>query len=211
VTAAQGTPTGTVSFRRNGVEFATGTLNNAGQATGAGSFPEGTHTITAHYLGATGYAASASAGLTVTVTSPTVDRVEFAGGGSVFAFTDACAAAGWPAQAQAVQLRYGPGEVNGMPTQTAILWPTGAEHIQVWEPFAPTTQVFGGLGRQMWTFFVVPPDRPRVRPVQRRILRPAGETNIARADEIMLRLRVENWSGVRGCSATVAGVLRRIE
>jgi hypothetical protein len=80
----------------------------------------------------------------------------------------------------------------------------------VWEPFAATTSVFNGLGRVMSTFFVLSPERPRVRPVQRRITLPEGATDITAAQEVMMRLRVENWGGVAGCSATVAGTLRRM-
>jgi subtilisin family serine protease len=209
VAATGATPTGTVSFRRDGVQFATGTLNASGQATGAAIFAQGSYTITAHYLGAAGFTASASAGRALTVTAPQ-NPIEFRGGGSLFAFTSACTAAGWTQAIYPIELRYGPGEVNGYPTQTAILFRTDSHHLQVWEPFAATTSVFNGLGRVMSTFFVLSPERPRVRPVQRRITLPEGATDITAAQEVMMRLRVENWGGVAGCSATVAGTLRRM-
>lgn len=209
VAATGAIPTGTVSFRRDGVQFATGTLNGAGQATGSALFAAGSYTITAHYLGATGFSTSASAGRALTVTNPQA-WIEFRGGGSLFAFTSACTAAGWTQAVYPIELRYGPGEVNGYPTQTAILFRTDSHHLQVWEPFVATTSVFNGLGRVMSTFFVLSPDRPRVRPVQRRITVPDGGTDIAAAQEVMMRLRVENWGGVAGCSATVAGTVRRM-
>lgn len=210
VAAASGVPTGTVIFRRDGVQFASAALNGAGQAIASGTFAAGTYTLTAEYQGVAAYAASTSAGRALSVTAPPGPPVDFRGGGAVFGWTAACAAGGWPDMVQAVELRYGPGEVNGFPTQTAILFRTGSEHLQVWEPFVPTTSVFNGLSRQMWSFFVLAPDRPRVRPVQRRITLPEGGTDIAAAQEVMLRLRVENWGGIVGCGATVAGTLHRM-
>lgn len=136
-------------------------------------------------------------------------RTEFIGGGVVFNLSAACTPAGWGAGPHPVRLRYGPGEVNGMPSQVAILWPSGSEHLQVWQPLGPTTANFEGLGRQMWSFFVLQSNRPRVTPVQRVLLRPSGVTDAANATEVMMRLRVANFGGVTGCGATVAGVLRR--
>lgn len=204
-----GTPTGNVSFRRNGAQFASVPLNAQGRATVGAYLPVGTHQITAHYLGVTGFPPSASIASAVSVTMPQVSYLEFVGGGSVFAFTPTCAQNGWAEPLHAVQLRYAPGEVNGMPSQAAILWPTGSEHLQVWAPFAASAENFNGVGRQMWTYFVVQPTQPRVRPVTRRITQPPSGTDIAVATEVMVRLRVENFAGIAGCSATVAGILRR--
>ncbi len=68
--AVIGTPGGTVSFRRNGTEFATGTLNAAGIVfVSSGSLPVGTHQITAHYLGDASFAASASAARSLTISA----------------------------------------------------------------------------------------------------------------------------------------------
>lgn len=69
VTAHSGTPTGTVSFRRSGTQFATATLNAGGTAqVNVSNLPAGTHSITAHYLGSGGFAASASPARSVTIT-----------------------------------------------------------------------------------------------------------------------------------------------
>jgi hypothetical protein len=97
-----------------------------------------------------------------------------------------------------------------MPTRTAILWPTGAAHLQVRESFAPTTRAFRGVGRQLWSFFVRSRDRPRLRRVERRITAPADGTDILQAQEVMLRLRVAIRGGGRGGAATLAGVRARM-
>ena len=67
------TPTGTVSFRRNGVQFATASVGAMGQATAVTyALPAGTHQITAVYLGAGGLSGSTSAARTITVSRPAV-------------------------------------------------------------------------------------------------------------------------------------------
>ena len=51
VSSGAGTPSGTVSFRDDGNEIGQGTLNGSGVATLVVALTEGTHPITAHYLG----------------------------------------------------------------------------------------------------------------------------------------------------------------
>lgn len=210
VQAPQGVPGGTVAFLRDGAAFATATLDASGRATATGRFETGAYQISARYDGARGFDGSASAAQTLLITpDQTEGPLEFVGGGAVFALNPTCVLNGWPEAGQGVNLRYGPGETNGMPSQVAILWPEGSEHLQVWQPLAPSAASFNALGRQMWSFFVLQPGNPLVNPVQRRITRPEGATDIALASEIMLRLRVANFGGIPGCGATVAGVLRR--
>lgn len=61
VGSTSGTPGGTISFRRNSVEFASGTLNQYGIAqVYSSSMPVGTHPITAVYLGSVSYRTSTS-------------------------------------------------------------------------------------------------------------------------------------------------------
>jgi Bacterial Ig-like domain (group 3)/FG-GAP-like repeat len=69
IASSGGTPTGTVTFLDGTTTLGTGTLS-AGVATfQTSSLTAGTHSITASYAGATGFAASTSAALTETVTS----------------------------------------------------------------------------------------------------------------------------------------------
>lgn len=209
VTAQGAVPVGRVSFRRGGVEVATAPLNAMGRAGAEAILPLGPQQITAHYLGAAGFAPSASAAQRVAILPERL--TQFRGGGAVFALTNACLQAGWGAGPHPIRLQYGPGEANGMPSQVAFLWPDGSEHLQVWQPLAQSEASFDTLGRQIWSFFVLHGLNPRVTPVQRRITRPLGATDITRAAEVMLRLRVANFAGIPGCGATVAGVLARAD
>jgi len=70
VTSAGGTPSGLLSFRRNGSEFATVSLSASGSASFSFSTQQqGTYRITAHYLGSASFAPSNSAARTVTIGS----------------------------------------------------------------------------------------------------------------------------------------------
>lgn len=209
VTAQGAVPAGRVSFRRGGVEFATAALNASGRAGVSATLPLGPQQITAHYLGAAGFAPSASAAQRVAILPERL--TEFRGGGAVFALTGACLHAGWGAGPHPIRLQYGPGEANGMPSQVALLWPDGSEHFQVWQPLTQTEASFDTLGRQIWSLFVLHGLNPRVTPMQRRITRPDGVNDITRAAEVMLRLRIANFAGIPGCGATVAGVLTRAD
>ncbi|CAN5769305.1 hypothetical protein BH24GEM1_BH24GEM1_17780 [soil metagenome] len=60
VASGAGTPSGTVSFRDDGNEIGQGTLNGSGVATLVVALAEGTHPITAHYLGNGTFGPSAS-------------------------------------------------------------------------------------------------------------------------------------------------------
>ncbi|MGH9152509.1 MAG: ice-binding family protein [Acidimicrobiales bacterium] len=66
-----GTPTGQVTFLDDGIPLGTVTLTN-GQATLTAALSPGSHTITAVYLGTTGFDNSASPGLTQVVTQQQV-------------------------------------------------------------------------------------------------------------------------------------------
>jgi len=69
VSSDAGAPAGIVSFRRNGDQFATATTS-AGVATVSASLPEGTHQITARFLGSATHADSLSAAQQVVVDPP---------------------------------------------------------------------------------------------------------------------------------------------
>jgi len=338
VRAASGTPTGRVSIRRDGTEIGQIALGGGGNATATLSgLPVGTHSLSAHYLGTTGFRPSASAVLTHRVTAPgagpvndrfvdrtvirqpgrvtgtnvgasaepgqpvilgqdnrplvwwsfippatgvvTIDtagsdfdtilaaftgsslanlqrvaenddapglgrqsRINFEvaagtayhiavagkfgatgnivlniaqpdpagfiGGGALFAPTDECA----PALGRgphAVTVRYSPSELNGRPSGVSIVWRDGSEHLALWGPMEASGQFFGAAGRGTWTRFVFYPLRPLVRVVQRQIVQPAGGNDLDAAQEIVLRLRAQNFAAIPGCAVTVAAVVRR--
>jgi hypothetical protein len=209
VTAASGTPSGTVSFRRGGVQFATGTLNGSGVATASASdFPIGTHQITAVYLATAGFATSTSSAVTTVISAVPTGPVEFRGGGAVFGFTSQCAPA-FEGVSQPVRIRYAPSELNRVPSEVSLTWPTGSEHLALAGPLVPSALFGGGAGRQMWTRFLFYPTRPLIRVVQRQITLPPAGSNLALAEEVLLRLRVQNFAAIAGCSVTIAATLRR--
>lgn len=209
VRASGGVPGGEVSLRHDRAEIARGTLRADGTAVLRGRPDEESWiNLRAVYLGAPGFAGSASAVMQVLISGP---AEEFVGGGTVFNLTDACAANGWANGPHPVRLRHSAaGDTPGETSQLAILWPSGSQHLQVWASFAPSTANYAALGRRMWSFFVLQPVNPRVAPVQRALMRPEGAGGASEAEEMMLRLRVVNFDGITGCSATVAGVLHRI-
>jgi len=209
VSAAAGTPTGTVSFRRNGTEFANANLNAQGQASVSGiQLPAGTYSITAVYPGATGFLGSSSSPTTLVVSDPPAGPAVFMGGGAVFAQSDECQAA-LGTVAHPVTLRYSPSELGGLPSGVTIAWAEGAEHLAIWGPMAPSGNAFlGGAGRQTWTRFVFYPVRPLIRIVARTVTEPGGGT-LEAAQEIYLRLRVQEFAAIPRCAVTVTGTLRR--
>jgi subtilase family serine protease len=71
VTAASGTPSGTVSFRDNGTQIGTGALSSGTAIFSTGSLTAGTHPLTAVYLGASGFATSTSGTLSQVVNGST--------------------------------------------------------------------------------------------------------------------------------------------
>jgi hypothetical protein len=164
-------------------------------------------TISAEYLGSAADPAVPAVPLAITVLPPRVSA-PFMGGGVIFGTSPACAPAlgpgVWP-----VRLRYSPGELEGMPSGLAVAWPAGSEHLALWAPLLPSGDFLGGAGRGTWTRFVFYPLRPLLRVVQRQITLPAGGTDIAAAQELVLRLRVQHFAAVAGCAVTIAGVLRR--
>jgi len=72
VSSPSGTPTGTVSFRRNGTQFAAVNLSSGSAQVSVSNFPTGTHQITAHYLGSGTHSPSQSVARNVTVSSSAI-------------------------------------------------------------------------------------------------------------------------------------------
>jgi subtilisin family serine protease len=211
VRATGTTPTGTVSFRRNGVQFATGTLSG-GRAVGVGRFTAGTWSVTAHYLGSGGVAPSTSAAVSLRSLAGAARaalQAGFAGGGSVHALSEGCAQRGWGGSSYPVQIRLLSGGDGGAASQITLTWATGAEHLEVAGPLLPSGLALAAEARQIWTFYSQAPDRPRVLPLALRVTQPPGADDPAAAQEMVLRLRVQGFAGIRGCSATVSGTLRR--
>ncbi len=93
VTAASGTPTGTVNFKEGVTTLGSGTLNGSGVATfSTSSLTAGSHVITAEYAGAANFSGSTSDPLTQQVNAATlsIDNVTTAEGNAgttTFTFT----------------------------------------------------------------------------------------------------------------------------
>ena len=136
-----------------------------------------------------------------------VDPVGFIGGGVVFGQTAQCGPV-LGAQPHAVTIRYSPSELGGLPSGVSITWPEGSEHLALWGAMASGGDFFGGAGRGTWTRFVFYPTRPLIRVVRRIVTQPAG-AELARAEELFLRLRIQNFAATPGCSVTLTAALRR--
>lgn len=156
---------------------------------------------------------TAAAALAAMILSGGAALADFRGGGALFGFTQTCAQQGWPVGSTlSARIRHAPQELYGNPSQVTIALAGGTQHLAVWQPFVPSTQVFDGLARQVWTNFLLNPTNPRVRIVQRRItarVNPALPESVGNAQEMFLRLRIENFNNLVGCSVTLAANLRR--
>ena len=141
----------------------------------------------------------------------------FRGGGTIYNMTSACEAAGYDADsAYGVSVRYSPSEARGEPpSQITLGFFTGTEHFSLWGPMAPSgSSFFGGAGRQTWTRFTFYNNRPLLRIAARTVterINSSGAESISNAREIALRLRIQNFSNVQGCSVTVVATMRRVE
>lgn len=138
---------------------------------------------------------------------------DFRGGGALFNFTESCRQQSWPVGGMLeVRVRHAPSELAGLPSQITIAFPTGTQHYAVWQTLAASSTNFNGLGRRVWTDFILHPNRPRIRPVARRItaLVNAGlPESVQNAREMFLRVRIENFNDLPGCAVTLATQLRR--
>lgn len=207
VTAANGTPTGTVSLRRDGVQIATSALDTDGRASFSPSnLPLGASQLTARFVGGAGFAGSTSAPLELTVMDLPVGD-SFIGGGVVFGQTEACAPS-LGTRPHAVTIRYSPSELRPPQSSLSLVWAEGSEWLGLWGDMAPSADFLGGSGRQSWSRFVFYPTRPRMRVIARQVTAPAGAPLID-AWELVLRLRVQNFGSRPGCAATVVASLRR--
>lgn len=147
--------------------------------------------------------------------SATVAQADFRGGGVLFGFSDVCATHGWVVNGSVpVRTRYTPAEdVSAPPSQVTIAFPTGTEHISQWGNMVPSNSFLGVAGRQIWSRFSFYETRPLVRVVQRVITQRinAGQPeSIQNAREIVLRLRIQNFNNLPGCTAVLAATMRRI-
>lgn len=153
--------------------------------------------------------------LVLTSTAAQADY-HFRGGGAIYSMTDACEAAGYdPNSAYAVSVRYSPSEARGEPpSQVTLGFFTGTEHFSLWGPMAPSgNNFFGGAGRQTWTRFVFYNNRPLLRIVRRTVterVSASGPDEIGNAREVVMRLRIQNFSNVSGCVVTLVATMRRV-
>jgi hypothetical protein len=155
--------------------------------------------------------------VTVLLLSVGQAKADFRGGGALFGFTEACTQHGWRvAGTYSIRVRHAASEDNAggaPPSQVTLAFPAGTEHFSVWGPLTPSTVFNGAAGRQTWTFFTFYNNRPLIRTVSRIVterVNPAGPATVHNARELLLRLRVQNFNNLAGCSATVVATLRRV-
>lgn len=207
VASQGGIPDGVVTLHRDGERVAEATLDSAGRGRFAlAGLPVGRYQLTARYAGSSGFEPSQSPPHPLDILEPTGGT--FLGGGVLFAQTDACLPA-LGTGPSAVTVRYSPAELGGSPTGFTIAWRSGTEHLSVWGALPASDRFFGGAGRGSWARFVFYPTRPMIRLVERRILRPAGDADLAQARELTIRLRVQNFAAIERCAVTIAAALHR--
>jgi len=139
------------------------------------------------------------------------------GGGIVYNFTDQCQ--GWPiGSADMFRARYRASELYGRPPSAVTLtFSDGAMMVALWGDMNPSSQFRGGSIRYMFTGFQYQGGsqrRPLVRVVARTVTRridPSRDDSLANARELTLRLRIQNFDNIAGCSATVVATFRRRE
>jgi len=143
------------------------------------------------------------------VLSVTPAQAEYRGGGVVHSFTN-CEAYGWQFEhGWPVRGIYGPSEVFGDPS-TVSLFNTGggAWHFNVTEPFEigriRTRGRGTGIHRTQWNWEV----RPILRIMERTVVSPRNG-DFADAEIVDLRIRVQNFAGLRRCTADVELSLHR--
>lgn len=167
----------------------------------------GTYRLEARYSGSDAFQASASEVQRVTVVADPGTIPGFVGGGVVFGLSESCEPA-LGLQPHAVTVRYSPSELDRPPSGVTIAWAEGAEHLSLWGPMTPGRSFLGGAGRSTWGRFVFAGQRPLIRVVQQQVTEPEN-AQIERAQEVVLRLRVQNFGAVPGCAVTLAATLRR--
>jgi len=211
VTGPGGAITGTVEFRNGPAVLGRVTMADGVADWTASTLGLGEHSLSAAYEGSATHRAS--------VSSPVLHRVDpaefsegnvFIGGGAVFGMTEACRAV-FPGGGEAVTVRHSPAELNGPPSGISVVWRSGSEHLSLWGPIPASDLFRGGSGRSTWARFTFYPTRPLVRTVQRDIVDPPGGRDLGTARVLLLRVRVQNFGTVAGCSATIVATLRRTE
>jgi hypothetical protein len=134
-------------------------------------------------------------------------HAEFRGGGAIHDF-DGCEAQGWQGTIP-VRIRYRPGEVLGNPTTMSFFLENGgALTVRTYREFEDRSTWFLGRGDSIFSGFFNWQERPRMRILRRIVNEPSGGT-IFDATEISIRMRIQNWNGVAGCTADASMIMHR--
>lgn len=144
-------------------------------------------------------------------------QADFRGGGAVFDFTPSCAQGGWPMGSTIpARMRHSASEdaaVGLATSQITVAFGHLTEHYSLSGAFEPSVSFVGAVGRQAGAFFVVYPERPLIRVVQRSVVQhvdPAGPNTVQNARALVLRLRIQNFGNIPACEATIAANLVRM-
>ena len=109
---------------------------------------------------------------------------------------------------QGVTVHCAPSELGGLPSGVSPVWADGSEHLALRGLMAVGGDVCDGAGRSSWTCFAFYPTRPLIRIVRRQVT-PQPAPELEAAQELLLRLRVQNFAVIQGCTVTMAAILRR--
>jgi hypothetical protein len=134
-------------------------------------------------------------------------HAEFRGGGALHNFVG-CEAQGWYGT-NAVRVRYRPGELLGNPTAISFFLPDGgALTMRTYREFVDRSNWFLGRGDAIWDQFYNWGTRPRMRILRRIVNEPSG-AGFVDATEITIRMRIQNFNGLAGCTADASMILHR--
>lgn len=209
VTSLHGTPQGWLHLLHDDRSIASARLDDEGRSQiTLENLEVGRYEITARFSGSAEFQPSDSEAVVLQVQPDLLNVPGFIGGGSVFGLTEACQPV-LGAQSHGVTVRYSPSELGGLPSGVTIAWPEGSEHLALWGPLEPDPLFKGGAGRSVWSRFVFSAQPiPLIRVGQRRVIVPEN-AGIEQAEELVLRLRVQNFAATQGCSVTLVASLKR--
>ena len=134
-------------------------------------------------------------------------RAEFMGGGYLTDYQN-CARYGWPVNTEMLRARYSASELDGGPSELVMTFAVGGINTytlnralvpaRAWRP--AQGQVTWGTTNTMGT-------RPRLRVLERETVPFVGGHFGEYAEHIRLRVRIQHFNGMQGCTVTAVMML----
>ena len=136
----------------------------------------------------------------------------FIGGGAVYNFTQECSPGSTTITSRVNYGRfyYRPGEEFGNPSEISLAFIDGSILFRRWAHMDRSNAFYSAIGRQIFSaYHYLYSTNPRIRVLRRDVIYPVGATFGPDTALVFLRLRIQNYWGVPGCSVTVAGTFGR--